>query len=129
MILQIISFLVLLFLLSFFRQKFVRHIFRRCFLFLNFKNGRHFKMTANIFFFKKIVKNSRIKRFQWKWIFTGSRTCCPILRPFRFAMAAILNPKWPPKYKNPSDLGKIWFPSRFYSCELISIIVFGIGSH
>jgi hypothetical protein len=64
-----------------------------------------------------------------------------------FAMAAILNPKWPPKYKNPpiwakkkfqvdydvvnrypslvyygtmaakiqksSDLGEIWFPSRF----------------
>jgi hypothetical protein len=41
-----------------------------------------------------------------------------------FAMVAILNSKWPPKYKNPpiwkkfdliqnsSDLGKIWFPSR-----------------
>ena len=34
-------------------------------------------------------------------IFTGSKTCCTILRPFQFAMVAILNPKWPPKYKNP----------------------------
>jgi hypothetical protein len=59
-----------------------------------------FKMAANIKI-KKIVKNSKMKRFQWKWIFTGSKTCCTILRPFRFAMAAILNPKWPPKYKNP----------------------------
>jgi hypothetical protein len=40
-----------------------------------------------------------------------------------FAMAAILNPKWLPNYKNPPDLGKIWFPSRFCSCELISVIV------
>jgi hypothetical protein len=49
-------------------------------------------MAANIKI-KKIVKNSKMKRFQWKWIFTGSKTCCTILRPFRFAMAAILNPK------------------------------------
>ena len=27
------------------------------------------------------------------------------------------------------DLGKIWFPSRSWSCELIIVIVFGIGSH
>jgi hypothetical protein len=65
-----------------------------------------FKMVAiskwpAIYKFKKIVKNSKMKRFQWKWIFTGSKTCCTILRPFRFAMAAILNPKWPPKHKNP----------------------------
>jgi hypothetical protein len=26
-------------------------------------------------------------------------------------------------------LGEIWFPSRFCSCELISVIVFGIRSH
>jgi hypothetical protein len=38
-----------------------------------------------------------VKRFQWKWIFTGSKTCCTIWQPFWFAMAAILNPKWPPK--------------------------------
>jgi hypothetical protein len=48
-------------------------------------------MVANIKI-KKILKNKKIKRFQWKWIFTGSKTCCTILRPFRFAMAAILNP-------------------------------------
>ena len=42
-----------------------------------------------------------MKRFKWKWIFTRSKTCCTIWRPFQFAMVAILNPKWPPKYKNP----------------------------
>jgi hypothetical protein len=29
------------------------------------------------------------------------KTCCPISRPFRFVMVAILNPKWLPKYRNP----------------------------
>ena len=29
-----------------------------------------------------------------------------------FAMAAILNPKRPPKIQKSSDLGEIWFPSR-----------------
>jgi hypothetical protein len=33
------------------------------------------------------------------------------------------------KIQKSSDLGKIWFPRRFCSCELISVIVFGIGSH
>jgi hypothetical protein len=42
---------------------------------------------------KKMVKNSKMKRFQWKWIFTGSKTCCTIWRTYWFAMAAILNPK------------------------------------
>jgi len=32
------------------------------------------------------------------------------------------------KIQKSPDLGKIWFPSRLCSCELISIIVFGIGS-
>jgi hypothetical protein len=73
-----------------------------------FKNGHHFKMAANIKI-KKIVKNSKIKRFQWKWIFRGSKTCCTIWRPFLFAMVAILNPKWPPKYKNPPIWTKFGF--------------------
>jgi hypothetical protein len=30
-----------------------------------------------------------------------------------FAIAAILNPKWLQKYKNPPIWGEIWFPSRF----------------
>ena len=30
---------------------------------------------------------------------------------FWFPMVAILNQKWPPKYKNPPDLGGIWFPT------------------
>ena len=62
-----------------------------------------------------------MKRFQWKWIFTGSKTCCTIWRPFWFAMVAILNPKWSPKIKKSTYLGKIWFPSRLWCCELISI--------
>jgi hypothetical protein len=33
---------------------------------------------------KTIAKNSKIKIFPWKWIFTGSKTCCTILRPFQF---------------------------------------------
>ena len=32
---------------------------------------------------------------------TGSKTCCTIWRIFWFAMTAILNPKWSPKYKYP----------------------------
>jgi hypothetical protein len=67
-----------------------------------------FKMTANINI-KKIVKNSKMNRFQWKWIFTGSKTCCTIWRPFKFAMVAILNQKWPPKYKNPAIWAKFGF--------------------
>ena len=42
-----------------------------------------------------------------------------------FAMA----PKMAAKLQKSSDLGKIWFPSRFFSYELISVISFGIGSH
>ena len=48
-------------------------------------------------------------RFQWKWIFTGNKTCCTIWRPFWFAMVAILNQKWPPKYKNPPIWAKFGF--------------------
>jgi phage shock protein PspC (stress-responsive transcriptional regulator) len=33
------------------------------------------------------------------------------------------------KIQKSSDLGKIWFPSRSCSCELIIFIIFGIGSH
>ena len=64
-----------------------------------------------------------MKRFQWKWIFTGSKTCCTIWRPFWFAMAAMAA-----KIQKSSDLGKIWFPSRSWSCELIIVIVFGMGN-
>ena len=50
-----------------------------------------------------------MKRFQWKWMFTESKTCCTIWRPFQFAMEAILNPKWQPKYKNPLIWAKFGF--------------------
>jgi hypothetical protein len=33
------------------------------------------------------------------------------------------------KIQKTSDLGKIWFPNRSWSCELIIVIVFGIGSY
>ena len=65
-------------------------------------------MAANIKI-KKIVKNSKMKRFQWKWIFTGSKPCCTILQPFRFSMATIWNPKWLPKYKHPPIWAKFGF--------------------
>jgi hypothetical protein len=67
-----------------------------------------FKMATNINIFK-IVKNSKMNRFQWKWIFTGSKTCCTICRLFWFAMVAILNQKWLPKYKNPPIWAKFGF--------------------
>jgi hypothetical protein len=54
-----------------------------------------------------------MNRFQWKWIFTGSRTCYTIWRPFWFAMVAILNHKWLPKYKNPLIWSKL-FLAMFY---------------
>ena len=50
-----------------------------------------------------------MNRFEWKWIFTWSKTCCTIFRPFWFAMVAILNTKWPPKYKNPPIWAKFGF--------------------
>ena len=50
-----------------------------------------------------------MKRFQWKWIFTGSKTCSTTWRPFWFAMAAILILKWPPEYKNPPICAKFGF--------------------
>jgi hypothetical protein len=50
-----------------------------------------------------------MKILQWKWIFTGSKTCCTIWRPFWFAIAAILNPKWSPRYKNPPIWAKFGF--------------------
>ena len=36
-----------------------------------------------------------------------------IWRPFWVAMAAILNQKWPPKYKNPPILAKFGFQVDF----------------
>ena len=72
-----------------------------------------------------------MNRFQWKWIFTGNKTCCTIWRPFWFAMVAILNQKWPPKYKNPPIWAKFgfqidydvanWYPS--FGSHIISYLV------
>jgi hypothetical protein len=90
-----------------------------------------FKMAAYIKI-KKIVKNSKINRFQWKWIFTGSKTCCITWWPFWFAMVAILNQKWPPKYKNPPIYAKFcfqvdydvanWYPSFGSHVTILKII-------
>jgi hypothetical protein len=38
-----------------------------------------------------------------------SKTWCTIWPPFWFAMAAILNPNWSPKYKNPPIWAKFGF--------------------
>jgi hypothetical protein len=56
---------------------------------------------------------------QWKWIFTGSKTCCIIWRPFWFAMVAIFNQKWPPKYKNPPIWAKFSFQVDHKSCQTL----------
>ena len=66
-----------------------------------FQNGRHLKMATNIKILK-IVKNSKMNRFQCK-------TCYIIWRPFWFAMVAILNPQWLPKYKYPPICAKFGF--------------------
>ena len=80
----------------------------KCLCFKNFQNGRHFKMAINIKI-KQIVKNSKMNRFQWKCIFTGSKSCCTVWQPFRFPMVVILNQKWPPQYKNPPIWTKFGF--------------------
>jgi hypothetical protein len=43
-------------------------------------------------------------------------------RPFWFAMAAILNPKWPPKYKNHPIWAIFGFQVDFDVWELISMV-------
>ena len=63
---------------------------------------------------KKILKNSNMNRFQWKWIFTGSKTCWTIWRPCWFAMVAILNPNWQSKYTNPPIWAKFCFKSPLF---------------
>jgi hypothetical protein len=57
-------------------------------------------MAANIKI-KKIVKNSKMKRFQWKWIFTGNKTCCTIWRTFWFAMGGHFESKMAADIQNP----------------------------
>jgi hypothetical protein len=60
--------------------------------------GGHFesKMAA------KIPKSSDLGKI---W-FPSRLLCCELISNIWFAMAAILNPKWPPKYKNPPIWGK-----------------------
>ena len=86
-----------------------------------------FKIAANIKS-KQIVKNSKMKRFQWIWIFTGSKTCCTICRPFWFAILAILNQKWPPKYKDPPIWAKFGFQvdydvTNWYSSLVVKLSI------
>ena len=83
-----------------------RSSLKLCSLFLKFSKWPTFQKGHQ-------YKNSKMKRFQWKWIFTGSKTCCTILWPFWFAMVAILNPKWPPKYKNPPIWTKFGFQVEY----------------
>ena len=65
-------------------------------------------------------------------IYRKHKTCCTIWRPFWFAMAAILNPKWLPKYKNPPIWAKFgfqvdydvanWYPSFGSHIMILQII-------
>ena len=66
-------------------------------------------MAANIKI-KRIVKIQKFKDFNGNGYLQGViKTCCTISWPFRFAMVAILNPKWLPKYRNPSIWAKFCF--------------------
>ena len=80
----------------------IDHHSKLCSLFLKFSKWPPIEKL------KKIVKNSKMKRFQWKWIFTGSKTCCNILRPF----SVRYDSKITAKIQKSSDLSEIWFPSR-----------------
>jgi hypothetical protein len=64
------------------------------------------------------LKIQKLKRFQWKWIFTGSKTCCTIWRLFWFAMDS----KWPPKYKNPPIWAKFGFQVIYNSTKFHEIL-------
>jgi hypothetical protein len=66
-----------------------------------------FKMATNIKI-KKIVKNSKMKRFQWKWKFTGSNTCCTI----SVCYGGHFESKMTTKIQKSSDLGEIWYYNR-----------------
>jgi hypothetical protein len=74
-----------------------------------------------------------MKRFHWKWIFTGSKSCSTIWRPFWFAMAAILNPKWLPNYENPPIWRKIGFQVDYDIFVFFNFLAFwpfhGNGDH
>jgi hypothetical protein len=60
-------------------------------------------MAANIKI-KKIVKNSKMKTFQWKWMQHIATISVCYGGHFESKMTA--------KIQKSSDLGEIWFPSR-----------------
>ena len=57
----------------------------------------------------KIQKSSDLGKI---W-FPSRLWCCELISIVWFAMAAILNPKWPPKYKNPPIWAKFGFQVDF----------------
>ena len=65
-----------------------------------------------------------MKRFQWKWIFTGSKTCCTIWRPF-WIQNGRQNKKNPPiwtkfGFQVDYDVAN-WYPS--FGSHIISYLV------
>jgi hypothetical protein len=81
--------------LNFFNPPKSCHTLRWIFLqsFMKFDERNPKKILFPLFLFpwpanikKKIVRNSKMKRFQWKWICTRSKTCHTIWWPFWFAM-------------------------------------------
>jgi hypothetical protein len=55
---------------------------------------------------KKIVKNSKMKRFQWKWILLHHIATISVCYGGHFES------KMTTRIHKSSDLGEIWFPSR-----------------
>jgi Ulp1 family protease len=64
-----------------------------------------FLMIFSIFILVAILKILKTK----STTLSDDLFLCQVSKPFRFAMVAILNPKWPPKYHNPPIWAKFGF--------------------
>ena len=82
-----------------------------------------FKMATNIKI-KKIVKYSKMKRFQWKWIFTGSKICCSIIIvTISVCYGGHFESKMIAKIQKSSDLGEIWYYYRHDGVKNWALII------
>jgi hypothetical protein len=72
-----------------------------------------------------LLKIKKLKDFNGNGYLQGVRHAAPYGDHF----GLLFESKMAAKNTKSSDLGKIWFPLRSCSCELIVVIVFGIGSH
>ena len=66
-----------------------------------FQNGRHYKMAAIATpKLKKFIKNPFLLQSLWNLVGIYRLMSHTIWQPFWIVMAAILNPRWPPKCEN-----------------------------